>query len=364
MKQFVISGINLFEGGPLSIYYDCLDAVNNLQLYKEFEIVAFVHKKSLFKKYESNITLIELPKSRKSYLNRFYYEYVYFKRYSLKHDVSIWISLHDMTPRVRAEKLFTYCHNVSPFIKKDLKNIRYSITNVLFSYFYKYIYRLNIKKATGIIVQTQWMRDAFFRMYPVNNVIVARPSIEIDYPPGEKESNNSQVTSFIYPAFPRYFKNFEIICEAAKELNAEECKIFLTLDGSENAYANEIYNKYKDVKSIVWLGLRPREEIFKLYNSVDCLIFPSTMETWGLPISEFKLTGKDMIIIDLPYARETLGSYNKAMFFQNDNPHSLLKCMRSVINHSEEYSQTSEQIVNHPVVNNWEELLKHLIYSE
>ena len=51
MRTIVISGINLYEGGPLSIYYDCLDAVWRTGLYKEYRIIAFVHKKELFQKY-------------------------------------------------------------------------------------------------------------------------------------------------------------------------------------------------------------------------------------------------------------------------------------------------------------------------
>ena len=55
MKQIVISGINLFEGGPLSIYYDCLDTILELGLNKKYRIVAFVHRKALFKKYDKKI---------------------------------------------------------------------------------------------------------------------------------------------------------------------------------------------------------------------------------------------------------------------------------------------------------------------
>lgn len=71
MKQLVISGINLFEGGPLSIYYDCLNCIRDMGLFHEYEITAFVHKKELFENYQDIITLIELPKSRVNYIYRF-----------------------------------------------------------------------------------------------------------------------------------------------------------------------------------------------------------------------------------------------------------------------------------------------------
>lgn len=361
MKQYVISGINLFEGGPLSIFYDCLDAVLDQGLTEQFEVVAFVHKKSLFEKYKDAITIIELPKSRKSYLFRLYYEYFYFRKYSRKNDVAVWLSLHDMTPRVKADRVYTYCHNVSPFIEKNIKNIRYSLTNVVFSYLYKYIYRLNIKSATAIIVQTAWMREAFFKMYPVKQVIVARPSVNtVVANPVRKEAGKTagEKKVFIYPVYPRYFKNFEAICEAAGDLDENRCEIILTLDGSENKYAKDIYKKYHDVKAIKWAGLLPRDKVFELYNSADGLIFSSKMETWGLPISEFKSTGKTIILIDLPYARETLGDYEKVLFFPADNPKVLAEKINVVIEGKEEYTPNKSVSLQEPAVNNWKELLE------
>lgn len=130
MKTIVISGINLYEGGPLSVYYDCLDTICEKKIFENNHIIALVHKASLFKKYENHIELMEFPKSRKSYLFRLYYEYFYFNK--LFKEVDIWFSLHDITPRVHAKTIYTYCHNPAPFMEKDLKNVKYSIKNVMF----------------------------------------------------------------------------------------------------------------------------------------------------------------------------------------------------------------------------------------
>ncbi|WP_392367384.1 hypothetical protein, partial [Streptococcus suis] len=98
--KIVISGINLFEGGPLSIYYDCLNELIRKGIHLKKEIIAFVHRLDLFEEYKDYVTLIEFPKSRGSYLKRLWYEYVYFYCFSKKNKVDIWISLHDITPNV------------------------------------------------------------------------------------------------------------------------------------------------------------------------------------------------------------------------------------------------------------------------
>ncbi|GFI49087.1 glycosyltransferase Gtf1 [Lachnospiraceae bacterium] len=362
MKTLILSGINLFEGGPLSIYYDFLDTILKLNMDKDFKIICFVHKKSLFYKYDNRVELIELPDSRNSYLKRLWYEYVYFHRYSLKEEIDIWISLHDITPRVKAKEIYTYCHNPSPFMKKDLSKIKYSITNVAFSFFYKYLYRINIKAATAIIVQQDWMRNEFLELYPIKNVIVARPNIKIDYE-FKTQKKVTEKTVFVFASFPRYFKNFEVICEACKLLKSDTYEVLLTLDGSENSYSKFLIKKYGDIRTIKWIGLQKREQLFEIYNQADCFIFPSVLETWGLPISEFKTTGKPMILADLPYAHETLGTYEKVLFFEPNDSHQLRRLMLKIIENKDniEYEGQIEKDAANPYASNWNELLSIII---
>lgn len=360
MDILVLSGINLHEGGPLSIYYDCLDVLLDTDVNKKYRIIAFVHKKSLFEKYKENIFLIELPDSRDSYLKRLKYEYSYFYKFSQKHNIDIWISLHDITPRVKARKIYTYCHNPAPFMKKDLSKIKYSAINVAFSFFYKFLYRINVKSVTAMIVQHDWMRREFQRMYPVKSVIVARPYMEIDFN-FKEETNITGKTIFIFASFPRYFKNFEVICEACKKIQSDEYEVWVTLDGSENSYAKDLYNKYSDIATLMWLGIQPREKIFDMYNQADCLIFPSILESWGLPISEFKLTGKGMLLADLPYAHETLGTYGKAAFFNPYDPEELAMLMEKVIRKEAVFQMQEETQVEEPFAGNWDELIQLII---
>ncbi|WP_069874142.1 glycosyltransferase [Fusibacter sp. 3D3] len=360
MKKIIISGINLFEGGPLSVYKDCLDTIIEHEYDKEHKIIAFVHKKILFSEYPNTIQFIELPNSRKNYFWRLWYEYFYFKKFSkLERDIDIWISLHDITPNVVANNQFTYCHNPSPFLKPEIANFRYSPTNFLFSLFYKYLYKINIKKNKSIIVQQNWIREAFEKLYGVTNVIVARPNL-VNVTIGPNINNNNDKFTFLFPAFPRFFKNFEVICEACKILENRgiyNFEICLTLNGKENNYSKAIYNKYKDLKCITWIGLQSRESVFSLYEKIDCMIFPSKLETWGLPISEFKETKKTIILSDLPYAHETIGNYDKLKFFDPSNFEELASYMISAIEGSLDYDKSVYNSPKEPFSNNWHELL-------
>ncbi len=365
-KTLVLSGINLFEGGPLSIYYDILDNILACGYTEKYSVTAFVHKLSLFEKYkESPIEFIELPQSRESYINRLRYEYGYFKKYSKSRNVDVWFSVHDMTPSVRAGRLYTYCHNSTPFVKFNASSIKFSLTVYLFSLFYKYLYRINIKKATGIIVQQDWLRKGFRRLYGIKNIIVAHPDVSVPQGIEDDTSDASgEENLFVFPTLPRHFKNVEVICEAARALENKGITNFsvaVTLDGSENSYTEFLLEKYGDLKCMKWLGRVPRERVFELFRQSKCLIFPSRTETWGLPITEYKQTGKPIILADLPYAHETLGTYDKARFFDPDDAAELSELMLGAIDGTAEWQSFVEAPVDEPFCQGWRPLLSMLL---
>ena len=82
------------------------------------------------------------------------------------------------------------------------------------------------------------------------------------------------------------------------------------------------------------------EEVNEFYKVSDALLFPSTLETWGLPITEFKAFNKPIILSKLPYAFETLGQYDKALFFDPLNAAELAEKMASLINGNAVFDKT------------------------
>lgn len=365
-KTIVISGINLFEGGPLSVFKDCLNFINNSIYQTDYKFIALVHKKSLFDQtFYSNIDFIEFPKSRKSYFYRLYYEYFYFKKLAKIKEVSFWLSLHDMTPSIGKIPQAVYCHNPSPFNTVNFKDIYIQPTQFFFRLFYKFLYRINIKRNKYVIVQQLWIKMRFVEMFNLikQKVIVAPP--QITKVPSEylkiDEKNNIKI--FFFPTFPRPFKNIEIICEAAKLVEEKNMnfKIVITIDGSENKYAKSIVKAYKYLSTIEFIGLINREEVYEYYSKVDCLIFPSKLETWGLPISEFKQFNKPMLVADLSYAKETVGSYDFVNFFNIDDPIQLSKLMIEFIENKLVCDSTSSVDYEQPYVLGWGELFSTLL---
>lgn len=365
-KNIVISAVNLIEGGTFTILKQCLDYLDSdILLQNEFHIIALVHNKKQFS--YKNIELIEFPYSKKNWFFRMYYEYYGFYKYSLKLNVYLWFSLHDMTPNVRAKYRAVYCHNSTPFYKTNIKDIKYSYKIFLFSILYKYVYKINIENNTYVVVQQNWLKDAFCKLYKLD-----RKKIIVSYPQ-ENESNKNNLVknlcyngnTFFFPSLPRLFKNFEIVCKATEYLlkkNITNFEVILTINGTENAYSKSIYKQFKNCPNIKFVGLLSHSDMKSYYNKTKCLIFPSKLETWGLPISEFLIYDRPMIIADLPYAYETASGAKHAAFFDPNDYVSLASLMEDVINDDMNNFRTlAKSSIEQPYTHTWKELFDILL---
>ena len=369
-KKVVISAINFTSGGPLSIFKDCLHELSK-NYAKNFEIIALVNSKSLYN--IPDIKYIEFPLSKKTWFLRLYYEYIYFYFLSIKLEPEFWISMHDITPNVKCKRRFVYCHNPTPFYNSSKKDIFSNPKTFLFSVFYKYLYKINIKKNKYVIVQQNWIKEAFTDFWQIKNILVAYPEVKtydvdlIENTKCDGKNRSRDVFRFFYPSFPRPFKNFEIICEAytlLPQTYQNKCEVNLTIEKGLNNYSKEVVDRYEHYQGINFLGLLSRAEVYKFYRNSDCFIFPSKLETWGLPITEYKATSKPMLLADKPYAKETIGSYNKVSFFNTENPEELKDLMISLIDNTIVFEGNKECEIKAPFVKGWSSLLDKILSDD
>lgn len=355
--KVVLSGVNLVDMGPLNIFRAAIQSAVQ-SCGQEHDIFAIVHTRELFD--TPGVTYIEFPEIKSSWFRRIWFEYVTLQRLSKTLSARLWLSMHDTTPNVTAEVRAVYCHNPSPFYRLRLNDVLLDPRFALFALFYKYLYRLNIERNQSVIVQQDWLRRSFEQSFGLRNVIVARPSVdEVPQSPPPTEHRSHSRFIFFYPAFPRTFKNFELLLEAVWKLEQKRqdgIELWLTFDGSENRYAASLRKKYTDVRSVRWLGLLPRKKVFEAYGEANCLVFPSRLETWGLPITEFKTTGKPILAADLPYAHETVGNYGQAAFFDPYDSDVLADLMDRASTRENVFAPSWHQDPVHPYARNWAEL--------
>jgi glycosyltransferase involved in cell wall biosynthesis len=331
-KTFVISAVNQLDGGTLRIVDDFLKYVDNKEANSDDKFIALVHKnvKDQMEKNYKSISFKGYKLPKKFWIFRLIFENVYCFFLARKFGVTHWISLHDLTPRLpRSVQSCVYCHNPSPVHKLkwiDILNPKF----VLFVLLYKYMYKLNLHRNKFIIVQQEWLKEYFVRSFNFKRVLVLSPenlhnssstfhkSLE-----NERKLEIEKVT-FIYPCLPRTYKNVEVLIKAFRFINNQKYNIhpyelILTIDKNENSYTRYLSWLAKDAANINFNGRQAHNKISEHFSKQAVLLFPSRLETWGLPLSEAKAAGTEIIAADLHYVHETLNGYPNAHFFDVDD---------------------------------------------
>jgi glycosyltransferase involved in cell wall biosynthesis len=361
-RRLVVSAVNPTDGGTLTVLQDFVHAACET-LSPEWDIVVFAHDRRLFN--TNRPRFIEIRSSKRSWFLRMWTEWVRFRFYARTLAPDLWLSLHDMTPNLGSVRQAVYCHNPNPFYPTRLTDVLFQPTQLAFRIAYAWLYRVNLKRNCAIVVQQSWLREEFRKWADRSQqIIVAHPATTIDSGDvhGRERSPGGRAT-FIYPTLPRPFKNLELICRAVEHLEgnpAWRSEVIFTMDGTENRYAGWLKRKFGHCASIRFAGHQSRQQMRQMYQQADCLVFPSRMETWGLPITEAKEFRLPMLVANLPYARETVGSYDKVSFIDIDDHAALGRLMLAFQEGSLVFESAAAVPPEPPFVQGWHELVRVL----
>ncbi len=372
MKRIVVSAVNIRKGGTLTILRQCLSFLSEVATARDWQVIALVHKQKLAD--YPNIEYIELPWSIEGWGKRLWCEYVTMnkisKQINREHgEIDLWLSLHDTTPRVHAKQQAVYCQTSFPFFAWKFGDFRFDKKIPLFALFTRYAYRINIHKNKYLIVQQEWLRKGFSKMFGIaeEQFIVAPPPRQETSIPEYQVLAKDDKFIFFYASTPDSHKNFETLCKASalleERIGKDKFQTILTVKGDENAYAQFLKKNWGHISSIKFSGLMDKATLYAHYDRADCFVFPSRIETWGLPISEFMVYDKPMILSDLAYAHETSQGSSKTSFFAPCDASSLAEQMLNA--YHKDYASFSsidkEEKIQEPYAHNWQELFNLLL---
>lgn len=361
-KRIIISGINMVEGGIFTILHNVLKEFSTYCNPTEIELIALVPSKNGLE--FPNIQYLEFPDSKKSWFKRLYYEYFYFKKLSQELQPDIWLSLHDTTPNVVTKKQFVYCHHPTTFFKPTWKDWQFDIKIGIFHLLYDYLFQYNIKKNHCVFVQQHWIKDEFKKRFGLFNIKVTPPPF-VEQLTEEKFTFESGKIHFLFPSFPRSFKNHEVILNAIPLLPdfiKEKVQFhFTTIKDNPSKYAQYLQTTYGHLTSVVFHPKVNRKQLLAMYNSMDALIFPSKIETWGLPISEAKAYHKPLLLANLPYAKEACGTYELVSFFDATNPEELAHLITQFVDQTIVYTGNSVTFDSATELKNWPAIFDYML---
>lgn len=247
-----------------------------------------------------------------------------------KYKVDEILSLQNVVvPKVKVKQTL-YLHQPLPFIEKKYgvtENFKFWVYQNIIS---KIIYR-SIREADKVIVQTKWIRDAAIEKSNVKKekFILKQPELNISIQKLYASDENSD-KMFFYPASGHIYKNHEVIVNASKLLKdkgVSNYKVVFTLKGDENKHIRMLKQIAIDEElPIEFIGSIDIETVYEYYSK-SILIFPSYIETFGLPLLEAKIHQTPIIASNCGFAHEILESYDKVIYFDPFDVDSLIGSM-------------------------------------
>ncbi len=282
----------------------------------------------------ANVKVIRYPWIKKSWLHRLYFDCCVAPKLIKSNTPDSVLSLQNIIVPFTKVMQTVYVHQTLPF-----ESYRFNIFKNPVLWVYQNIIgvliRYSIQRAEKVIVQTEWMKNACIKRTNISSakIHVITPKICVKV---QKLYENIDVNrrNFFYPASAYIYKNHQILLAVAQILkndNITDYSITITLSGHENRSVRNIYDiSRRDNLPIRFVGVLPIEEVMHFYQQ-SVLVFPSLIESFGLPLLEAKMHNTPIIASDMPYAREVLSGYENVDFFNASSAQQLAEIMKGYI---------------------------------
>lgn len=319
--RIIINDIAASGGGAMSILKSFCNYLNESEGAREHEWIFILSEKHI--QETDNIKIIVLDNVKKSRFGRLIFDIYSGKRFISKLKPDVVVSFQNTIVFGLKCPQILYLHQSIPF--QNVK--RFSFVNTderrlaVYQFIIGALIKKSIKRADKTVVQTRWLKNAVIKSTKISNEKI----MEV-FPPTKEYSKYKREgtfvpNSFFYPASNYKYKNHKCIYDASNILNKKghtNYEIYLTIDSDISK------------RNIHYLGKLPIESVMEKYNT-STLIFPSYIESVGLPLIEASQMGTIILAADCPYSREVLHGYENAYFFDPFDPSQLASLMEKVI---------------------------------
>jgi glycosyltransferase involved in cell wall biosynthesis len=312
-------------GGALSVLHDYY---NKFTKDEENEYVFILSTPDL--QEVKNIKVIRFPWIKNSWLHRLFFDYFISHKLIKKFKIDRVLSLQNTIIPLTNIKQSVLIQNSLPFTKYKFTIIEDTLIWIYQNIIGKKI-KKSIKKADHVIVQTDWMKRNLIEQLQLRSdkIEVQRPNIQLNATKVFEE-NKKNLSTFFYPASGLVYKNHILIvntCLRLKEEAIEDYKVIFTLNGSENRHISKLYKIVKQNElPIEFVGVLEKEVVNEYYSKT-VLLFPSYIETIGLPLLEAKMHKTPIIVSDCEYAHEALNDYETVDYFNPFDLNSIKNCL-------------------------------------
>ena len=328
VKTIIVNDVAASMGGALSILRQFLRELTENEMAKSFRWIIFVSN-DLVNEFSSEY--IEIVKvDAKKWRKRIWWDtFGICKWLQDRHiEPSLAVSLMSVGFRKLDAPQIVYMHQPLPFgdfneFKPfELKARFYRLA------IWKWMKR-TIRRDSSVVVQTNWMKEAVSNKLriPKEQIHVIRPVIE-PFAGEELRCVNKKSYYLFYPAVASAsYKNHELLIKILSTIKKKKPELYpritlaFTCNPDDNRITKYYYRLSKKLsvdERIEWKGYLGKDEMLREYIQSDIVLFPSKLETFGLPLIEAASMGKPIFVLDEPYAHDVLEGYKGVKYIPDD----------------------------------------------
>ncbi|UCQ26690.1 glycosyltransferase [Edwardsiella tarda] len=327
-KTIIVNATALDSSGALTILKQFVSHAKNDHLNK------YIIFSPINVELDCSDNMVLFKINKKKWLSRIFWDCYGLSKFLKVNKITcdLFISLQNTSVNLdKSIPQYIYIHQPLPFSNMKIRVDEISdVKLILYKFFYSFFIIFHHNRNSNYIVQTSWMKDALIKKWPDkitnNNVTVIKPDYEFDL---SKNINgnviaDSECFRMLYPATPLKYKNHLLILRAIasmKDTDAIDKRILFGVTFRQGEYKkfDRLVFSLGLESNIEYLGFLSREQLIEHYIKADCVVFPSYIETFGLPLSEAASLNKKIVASDLPYARDVLSGYHKVSFAKYDD---------------------------------------------
>lgn len=265
----------------------------NKKAYKELEIDNFTIKPTFYfnEAFEKN------------FIRSFFWQIIFLNQFLKKNKCTHFVSLNGYV-FTNFKKTILFSQNALPF----LTNIDHTFKNKIKLYFQKMIHIHCIQKFKNVIYVSKFQKkivSSKLQKKPlISEVIYHGVNEKLKY----RKHPKNEIKNFLYVSQMNSYKNQDTLFEVFKLLKKKSIKINL------NCYGDNLINKQNKSSNIKIYKSFKNTNIDKIYSKYDAFVFPSSIESFGLPLIEAARAGLPICSSNIEIFKELLNKKNLILF--------------------------------------------------
>ncbi|MGJ0363442.1 glycosyltransferase [Aliarcobacter cryaerophilus] len=346
MNIIFVNATALITGGGLVTLKQFLE---NIPEDINFKYFIFCSDYSLQEEYNKKNVKYIYPKY-KTGLKRLYWDMYGFQKWSNDNCIKpdLVISLQNTTVKFYNKEIpqISYIMQAIPFVNKNWNLFKKQERTL---WFYKNIYpffmSMNLGKKHYVVTQSKWIKYEFSNKFnfPLEKIFAIRPVIKLN-DSTEKMNFDKNTFNIFCPSSAFIYKNNIEIVNALTYLklgdyDISKIRIHITVNSNDDSVLMNTIIKNKLSDNFNFIGRICYQDMLKFYSSCDLVVFPSYLETFGLPLLEAASFGKPILAANEGYAQEVISDYEGAQLLDINSPEIWAKAILKTLNNSKVYKK-------------------------